>query len=192
MGARFVVSAPFFVTGTAEGAGRYDTADVQNVSLREQLERSRRTYCRTAGMEDDRVETGQNMDNLVRLLEEQKIDRKRIASQVSELQATLARRDATLADAARRTLRERVRTAVVTGAGIRSTGRLTLSVLFSRRNVRSRMKEQDLSAEEQSAPTRQRCRVSPSGGGSRTNRSACSTTCSTPSSWSWRTRTRTR
>ena len=37
---------------------------------------------------------------------------------------------------------------MVTGAGIRSTGRLTLSVLFSRRNVRSRMKEQDLSAEE--------------------------------------------
>ena len=185
VGARFVVSAPFFVTGAAEGANRY-TADVQNVSLREQLERSReilqaagaddgvetgrkmddlvrtleeqnvslreqlersREILQAAGP-DDRMETGQNMDNLVRLLEEQKIDRERIASQVRELQATLARRDATLADAARRALRERVRTAVVTGAGIRSTGRLTLSVLFSRRNVRSKMKERDLTTEE--------------------------------------------
>ena len=88
VGARFVVSAPFFVTGAAEGADRY-TTDLQNVSLREQLERSRRIL-QDAGA-DDRAETGQNMDNLVRLLEEQKIDRKRIASQVSELQATLAR-----------------------------------------------------------------------------------------------------
>ena len=146
VGARFVVSAPFFVTGTAEGANRYDTAGVQNVSLREQLERSR-DILQTAGMEE-RVETEQDMENLVRLLEEQKIDRERVASEVRELQATLARRDATLADAARRMLRERVRTAVVTGAGIRSTGRLTLSVLFSRRNVRSKMTERDLTAEE--------------------------------------------
>ena len=145
VGARFVVSAPFFVTGAVEGANRY-TADAQNVSLREQLERSRRLL-QDAGA-TDRPEAGHNMDNLVLLLEEQKIDRERIASQVKELQATLARRDATLADAARRTLRERVRTAVVTGAGIRSTGRLTLSVLFSRRNVRSRMKERELTAEE--------------------------------------------
>ena len=145
VGTRFVVSAPFFVTGAAEGANRY-TADMQNVSLREQLERSRRILQHAGAA--DRLETGQNMDNLVRLLEEQKIDRKRIASQVKELQATLARHDATLADAARRMLRERVRTAVVTGAGIRSTGRLTLSVLFSRRHVRSKMKELDLPAEE--------------------------------------------
>ena len=185
VGARFVVSAPFFVTGAAEGADRY-TADVQNLSLQEQLERSReilqaagsddrvetgqkmddlvrtleeqnvslreqlersRKESQAAGS-DDRVETEQEMDNLIRLLEEQKVDRERIASQVRELQATLARRDATLADAARRALRERVRTAVVTGAGIRSTGRLTLSVLFSRRNVRSKMKEQDLTTED--------------------------------------------
>ena len=145
VGARFVVSAPFFVTGAAEGANRY-TADVQNVSLREQLERSRRILQDAGAVE--RLETRQNMDNLVRLLEEQKLDRERIASQVKEFQATLARRDATLADAARRMLRERVRTAVVTGAGIRSTGRLTLSVLFSRRNVRNKMKERDLTAEE--------------------------------------------
>ena len=136
---------PFFVTGAAEGANRY-TADVQNVSLQEQLERSR-SILQDAGAAD-RQETGENMENLVRLVEEQKIDRERIASQVKELQATLARRDATLADAARRMLRERVRTAVVTGAGIRSTGRLTLSVLFSRRNVRSMMKERDLTAKE--------------------------------------------
>ena len=145
VGARLVVSAPLFVTGAAEGAERY-TTDVQNVLLREQLERSR-GILQSAGA-DDHVETGQNMDNLVRLLEEQKIDRERIASQVGELQATLARRDATLADAARRTLRERIRTAVVTGAGIRSTGRLTLSVLFSRRSVRSKMKERNLTAKE--------------------------------------------
>ena len=145
VGARFVVSAPFFVTGAAEGANRY-TADVQNVSLREQLERSRRILQDAGAVE--RLETGQNMDNLVRLLEEQKLDRERIASQVKEFQATLARRDATLADAARRMLRERVRTAVVTGAGIRSTGRLTLSLLFNRRSVRSKMKERDLTAEK--------------------------------------------
>ena len=35
---------------------------------------------------------------------------------------------------------------MVTGAGIRSTGRLTLHVLFSRRNVRAKMKERDLTA----------------------------------------------
>ena len=143
VGARFVVSAPFFVTGAAEGASRY-TADVQNVSLQEQLEHSRSILQDTGAAGSQ--ETGEDMENLVRLVEEQKIDRERIASQVKELQATLARRDATLADAARRTLRERVRTAVVTGAGIRSTGRLTLHVLFSRRNVRAKMKERDLTA----------------------------------------------
>ncbi len=145
VGARFVVSAPFFVTGAAED-NRFNFAGVQNASLREQLEHSREIL-QTAGIED-RVETGQNMDNLVRLLEEQKIDRERVASQVRELQATLARRDATLADAARRALRERVRTAVITGAGIRSTGRLTLSILFTQRNVRSKMKEQKLTAKK--------------------------------------------
>ena len=141
VGTRLVVSAPFFVAGATEGAARY-TADVQNISFREHLDRSRKI------LQDERAtqsrETERNMDNLVRLLEEQKIDRERITSQVKELQATLARREVTLADAARRMLRERVRTAVVTGAGIHSTGRLTLSVLFSSRNVRSKMKEQDL------------------------------------------------
>ena len=145
VGARLVVSAPFFVAGAGEGANRY-AADVQNASLREQLERSRKILQAERGA--DSRETERNMDNLVRLLEEQKIDRERIASQVNELHATLARRDATLADAARRMLRERVRTAVVTGAGIRSTGRLTLSVLFGRRNVRSKMKDRNLTADE--------------------------------------------
>ena len=145
VGVRLVVSAPFFVAGAADGADRY-TGDVQNVSLWEHLERSR-MILQNAPAAGSR-ETERNMDSLVRLLEEQKIDRKRIASRVKELQAMLARRDATLAEAARRMLRERVRTAVVTGAGIRSTGRLTLSVLFSRRDVRSRMKERNLTADE--------------------------------------------
>lgn len=145
VGTRLVVSAPFFVTGTTEGK-RYDTTSVQNTLLRGQLEHSREKL-QTEGVKN-RLETTQDMDNLVRLLEEQKIDRERVASEVRELRVALARRDATLTDAARRTLRERVRTAVVTGAGIRSTGRLTLSVLFSQRNVRNKMKERNLTAEE--------------------------------------------
>ncbi len=141
VGARFVVSAPFFVAGVTEGAARY-AMDVQNIALRQDLERSHDI------LQDKRAtegrETARNMDNLVHLLEVRKIDRERISVQVKELQTALARREARLADASRRMLRERVRTAVLTGAGIRSTGRLTLSVLFTRREVRRKMKDQEL------------------------------------------------
>ena len=93
VGARLVVSAPFFVAGAVAGAARY-TPDVQNVSLREDLERSQEIL--QDKRDTGRRETERNMDNLVRLLEEQKFDRERIAAQVGELQAMLgsARRHA--------------------------------------------------------------------------------------------------
>ena len=145
VGARFVLSAPFMVAGAVEGSRRY-AMGVQNAALRQGLERSNEIMQSQQATEGH--ETARNMDNLVRLLEEQKIDRERIASQVQELQTALDRRDARLADASRRLLRERIRAVVVTGAGIRSTARLTLSVLFSRRKLRSEMEKRDLTAEE--------------------------------------------
>ena len=141
VGARFVLSAPFMVAGAVEGSRRY-AMGVQNAALRQGLERSNKILQSQRATEGH--ETARNMDNLVRLLEEQKIDRERITSQVQELQTALDRRDARLAHASRRLLRERVRTAVLTGAGIRTTGRLTLSILFSRRGVVRKMNDPKL------------------------------------------------
>ena len=137
VGARLVVSAPFFVMG-ADG-------QVGNAAFEEQLERSRQILQgeRAAGGQeaDQKREADQKLDSLARALEAQKLDRERIVSQVKELQATLARRDATLADASRRVLRERVRAAIVTGAGIHNTGGLMLEILFKRRGVERKKRE---------------------------------------------------
>ena len=126
-GTRLAVSAPLYVSGVVDSETRYRKG-VQNRPLQENLERS------WSALQDadvpGAVEAAQDLEELARLLEEEQVNRERIHSQLEQLQVALERRNAELADAAAHTLRERVRTAILTGVGIRSTGRLSLHILF--------------------------------------------------------------
>ena len=144
-GVRLAISAPLYVAGSPDPVKRYQ-ANTRNSALIKDLKDSRQAL--KTGGDGEEVRSQSKLAELAKLLEEQEIDPGRINEQLGQLRIALLRRDAELADAARRSLRERVRVAVLTGTGIRSTGRLTLSILFGRQDLLTRLNEQKLKAED--------------------------------------------